>query len=100
MAVLKSVRVFAIPVYPADLEKPEARRQQSEDQRDKTLPLTNKRVSGILIDAILFLSLNICSCEIIIFGCTLPLNKATVMLAKSILINLILLVDMFLIIEI
>ena len=33
--------------------------QQSEDQRDKTLPLTNKRVSGNLIDAILFLSVKL-----------------------------------------
>jgi hypothetical protein len=47
---------LCLAVCPADWEKPKTGRQQSEDQRDKILPLSNKRVSGIEIDAILFLS--------------------------------------------
>ena len=42
---------LSLSVCPADWEKQETRRQPSEDQRDKTHPLTNKRVSGILIDS-------------------------------------------------
>ena len=65
---------FSLSVCPAYWEKPETGRQQSEDQWDKTFPLTNERVSWILIEAILFLIVQICSREIIIFGCTLPLT--------------------------
>jgi hypothetical protein len=56
---------LSLSVCPADWERPETGRQQSEDQRDKTLSLTNKRVSGVLMDAILFLNVQICSCEIL-----------------------------------
>jgi hypothetical protein len=44
----ESVQIeLSLSIRSADWKKPETGRQQSEDQRDKTLLLTNKRVSGI-----------------------------------------------------
>jgi hypothetical protein len=57
---MASIKIFhyrglSHSVCSANLEQCKFRRQQSEAKRDQTLPLKSKRLSGILIDAILFL---------------------------------------------